>query len=532
MDDLLELLEQTPNAILGDDNNNECDNTQESRSGGQRNPQTIVPSTTIHSGRIHKDRRVTRDVTTKPCQNTPSHDDTLLDIRMVHRCMPSVDMHQLVHDPAFLSLPQMVLRITHAKDTDATIEHVTLGIVMAVSTTRVSSKGNAFAKVTIGTLRTGPCLDLLLFGSACTTWATQLKVAQVVAVHQPRPLLSKASPASSSSDRTATASLASASINDARYLVLVAHKAVDLARCAAKVKGKDEQGRWVADAKYCPRMIDRRMGPYCQQHRTTTSRKSLRTPIQTTMHTQIPKTGYVSQPKMTLPKTIRPVVQTQKVTHDWLQPTGPREATANKKRRVNLAGAPGVQGSVPVPKGVLGASHRNRIATGFHPKAQLVERKAAILQAQKAVATQWKSTAVPRRSTPQPTSMSHALFDALGDVDIRAVKQSRSKLQCAAEAEDMVLAMQRVQKLEQQEESQCQKKVTERKKMDKQWYCQDCSRPFSKQPSSCLRSNHRVVVQRKLLVTPQNKDEQRLAINEKDLTLGQGLEWSRRNRFG
>ena len=506
-------------------------------------------------------------------------EDSILDVRMVQRVMPSVDLIQLTRDPSFLTLAEYVVK------TGDDSSYTTLGIVWSVQAARVSQAGNAFGKCRLGTLATGPCLDVLLFGSACTQ--LKLKVGQVVALHHAQHKEDGANIAKNKS-------LLTVSVGDARQVELVAHRALDLGRCAARVRGKNDQGVWKADAKACPHLIDTRKGKYCAQHRHSDPGQKKNAAATLQQLRAQPHQRIVPKPEATLarpsqprpcvmsnslfdssrvtmaatqcllptqptarqpaaaaparrpqqpmvPRTVAPPA-TRKVSGDWLHQavSGMKTAkstknAANKRRRVNTDPAVHMEGSVMVPQ-PLQRSTNKRLVPREAPHRQPQLPTAAILESQKTVAEKMmkqpkQAPLVSRKKKSK--NAPHALFDTLGDFDAATVRNQRSKLARAAQAKDMVVALQRVQELECQEvKSDKEKKNKNQRRLNKQWYCQDCRQPFCKLPEACQRAGHRVVVQRQLASAPVSKDEHRLLLNDKkELTLGQGLEWSRWNRF-
>jgi minichromosome maintenance protein 10 len=135
---------------------------------------------------------------------------------------------------------------------------MTVGIVFSNSGTRVASSGNAYCVVTLGSLNTGPAVSVLLFGSAYGNHCRSCIPGKVVALVNPRLIPAKGAAQGDTS--------ISFSVNEERQLLDVAD-ARDYGTCKAAVRGKNDNGHWVAGGKFCGHFVDKRISEYCNPHR-------------------------------------------------------------------------------------------------------------------------------------------------------------------------------------------------------------------------------------------------------------------------
>jgi rubrerythrin len=206
--------------------------------------------------------------------------DERVGFRISKRLVSSLDLLEMLsthpyHSPAALSA--MSLKQLNALLTDpaqvldkATVcgktQLLTVGLVFSNTGTRLSSaSGKAFTIVTMGTLRTGPCVSLLLFGSAYGKFCKRLLPGQAVAILCPRVVPPK--------EGYAGDTCLSFSLNDERQIVVLG-TAEDFALCQAKIRGKNESGHWVAEARRCRNFVDTTVCLYCQSHRKLANVKS------------------------------------------------------------------------------------------------------------------------------------------------------------------------------------------------------------------------------------------------------------------
>eukprot|EP00977_Amphora_coffeiformis_P011648 scaffold2804_cov181-Amphora_coffeaeformis.AAC.16 len=136
---------------------------------------------------------------------------------------------------------------------------MTVGLVFHNTGTRIASSGNGFALITIGTLRSGPCVSILLFGSVYGKFCRKLVPGKAVAILYPRLVPPKGD---GSGDTSITFS-----INDEKQMVLLG-TATDFGMCQAKIRGKNEKGIWVSDARRCKNYVDTSVCQYCHTHRS------------------------------------------------------------------------------------------------------------------------------------------------------------------------------------------------------------------------------------------------------------------------
>ncbi|KAL7571980.1 hypothetical protein ACA910_001638 [Epithemia clementina (nom. ined.)] len=228
--------------------------------------------------------------------------ESRLGIRIVERQMSSLDLMDLMNNNnngglfvstaalAAMSLKQLnryLVEPAAVLDAAAVCGRTmltTVGVVFEASKTRMTSNGNAFCKLGVGTLRTGgPCLTVLLFGAAYSAISNlnhnkknnqnsqgtsqgspRCGPGTVVAILNPR-LMPNSSNHHSKGDGSDTA--LTVSLNDPQQLVLVGRDG-DFGQCQARVSSRNEQGHWVSNARQCGNFIDQRQGPYCVKHRS------------------------------------------------------------------------------------------------------------------------------------------------------------------------------------------------------------------------------------------------------------------------
>ena len=213
---------------------------------------------------------------------TPTNADADIGIRLTERHMSSVDLMDLIHTMPHVStaaLAAMSWKHLNQLLVDPAIDIgpgsvqgktslLTIGTVFEASGTRLTSKGNAFCKVTLGTLRTGPCVTVLLFGSAYKK-ALQHKRCQpgsVWAVLNPRLMPANNNNKSSKNPSYANDTSIAVSVNEDDQMLYVGIDR-DYGRCMGSTGGRNELGQWIPHFKQCSCFVDVRQGPYCRQHR-------------------------------------------------------------------------------------------------------------------------------------------------------------------------------------------------------------------------------------------------------------------------
>ena len=201
---------------------------------------------------------------------------------MVQRKMSSIDLLDYIEDRSFLPAP-ILASLSLAKlnqllaepiattsnlnpaEVSGKTDLLTLGIVFSNSGTKIASSGNAYCSISLGTLGSGPCLSLLLFGSAYSKHCQACPAGTVLLLRYPRLLPMKPD--------GPTKYCCSFSVSDDEQCINVG-KSRDFGFCKAKVRGKDETGRWVDNARPCKNFVDTRIGDYCAEHKAKMNEKS------------------------------------------------------------------------------------------------------------------------------------------------------------------------------------------------------------------------------------------------------------------
>ena len=203
--------------------------------------------------------------------------DDRLGIRMLNRNISSIDLLDLLstnpyHSPAtlsFMSLAQLTKilidppRIVDEATVNGKTSVVTVGIVFSNTGTRLSSKGNAFCILTIGTFNSGPCISVMLFGSAYAENCRLCTPGKVVALIMPTLM-----PKREFGGKTTM----SFSVHDNRQFLMVA-TARDYGTCQANVSTKRVDGKWTSGGS-CKNYVDKRLGQFCESHRKCKSQNS------------------------------------------------------------------------------------------------------------------------------------------------------------------------------------------------------------------------------------------------------------------
>jgi minichromosome maintenance protein 10 len=273
MDDLLALMEETPPT-------EEAETTVKSpdtdRNRGSQSRSTSRRSQTQNSSRDQTNGFAASFSAPSPepqQQQLAMNVDDRVGIRMIRRKVSSIDLIDIVsenpyHSTASLSAMSLAALNRLLVDPAAVLDPanvcgktgmVTVGVVFSNSGTRMAASGNAFCVLTIGNLRTGPAVSVMLFGSAYSAFCRNCVPGKVIALLSPRLIPSKSG--SGPKDTSVTFSL-----SDERQLKLLAD-ARDYGVCKAAIRGKRVDGQWVADAKKCKHFVDIRSGEYCQMHR-------------------------------------------------------------------------------------------------------------------------------------------------------------------------------------------------------------------------------------------------------------------------
>jgi rubrerythrin len=197
--------------------------------------------------------------------------DNRLGIRMLNRNMSSMDLLDLIssnpyYSPASLSAMSLAALNRLLVDPTAIVDKstvcgktniVTVGVVFTNTGTRISAKGSAFCVMTIGTLVSGPCLTVMLFGEPYSKYCRSCTPGKVVALCLPKLL----PPKDGGSQQTSVTFAA----YDARSFQPVAMDK-DYGTCQGSVRIKQDNGSWTPTGS-CKHYVDKRQGPYCQAHR-------------------------------------------------------------------------------------------------------------------------------------------------------------------------------------------------------------------------------------------------------------------------
>lgn len=192
--------------------------------------------------------------------------DTKIDIRLINRRLSGADLLNLIiecpyHSPASLSAMSLAAwnhqlvepaSVVSAATVTGKTNLVTAGIIFTSTGSRISQSGNAYCSLRIGTLRSGPCLTVLMFGQTLSS-CRDCRPGKVVLLSSPRLLPAKEGPVS-------------LSVSDGQQFIILGD-ARDYGRCQAKVRGKNEQGQWTDNAKGCKNHVDKRISEFCEQHR-------------------------------------------------------------------------------------------------------------------------------------------------------------------------------------------------------------------------------------------------------------------------
>lgn len=224
------------------------------------------------------------------------------DINMVHRKIASEQLEEYMDGSSFHTAAQLAFYSHAMLNTTVLLDSVdlsntqslcgptricTVAIVLTHSgSTLTAVNGQAFAKLELGTLRTGSTVTLLLFGEAYRAHPrASIGPGTVIGLRRPRLLPPKkplATPRGGGGTAATTGPRITFSLSDADQLLSIAQSR-DFGYCRGSCRGKDERGVWVADARPCRNIVDTSVGRYCKEHqkqqaqkeggRTTTAKK-------------------------------------------------------------------------------------------------------------------------------------------------------------------------------------------------------------------------------------------------------------------
>jgi minichromosome maintenance protein 10 len=292
MDDLLALMEETPPT---EESERTVKSPDSDRNRGSQSRSTSRRSLTQNSsvdqtnGFAASFSAPSPEPQQQQRQQLAMNVDDRVGIRMIKRKVSSIDLIDIVsenpyHSTSSLSAMSLVALNRLLIDPAAVLDPanvcgktgmVTVGVVFSNSGTRMAASGNAFCVLTIGNLRTGPAVSVMLFGTAYSAFCQPCMPGKVIALLSPRLIPSKVG--SGPKDTSVTFSL-----SDERQLKLLAD-ARDYGVCKASLGGKRMNGQWFGDAKKCKHFVDTRSGEFCQMHRKQANIKSGPTKGTTTM---------------------------------------------------------------------------------------------------------------------------------------------------------------------------------------------------------------------------------------------------------
>eukprot|EP00546_Thalassionema_frauenfeldii_P014041 CAMPEP_0178929784 /NCGR_PEP_ID=MMETSP0786-20121207/20831_1 /TAXON_ID=186022 /ORGANISM="Thalassionema frauenfeldii, Strain CCMP 1798" /LENGTH=521 /DNA_ID=CAMNT_0020606157 /DNA_START=254 /DNA_END=1819 /DNA_ORIENTATION=+ len=136
----------------------------------------------------------------------------------------------------------------------------------------------------------------------------------------------------------------------------------------------------------------------------------------------------------------------------------------------------------------------------------------------------------------KPNNSENTFFASIGKVDLKSVREAKSRYAAEASAENYAKSRRAVNELLTKEtqtlKSEASKKssLKETGKVYREWYCAKCKRTTKIEPNMCKRQGHAVKVLRYIRET-QTVTEKRLQLADKHaseggLTLGAGIEWT------
>lgn len=270
MDDLLALFDENPPEEVPVEPSSPADDGQNNR----------VHNASSSLGATHKikENEPEESLEERRIASLSGNADQRVGFRIGNRLVASMDLIDMLsshpyHSPASLaamSLKQLnALLVDPAQVLDTVTvagktNLITVGIVFSNSGTRIASSGNAFCILTIGTLRSGPSATVMLFGAVYGKFCKVLTPGKAIAVMYPRIVPPKP-------DYQGETSI-TFSLNDENQ-IRVLGTATDFAFCKAKIRGKNENGVWVADARRCRNFVDKTVCEYCQAHRGQANNK-------------------------------------------------------------------------------------------------------------------------------------------------------------------------------------------------------------------------------------------------------------------
>jgi hypothetical protein len=249
-----------------------------------------APPNHPRSKRSKKQKRPSSSPSSKKNKAQIAVDERVGGIHMINRKISSSQLAEYMDENEFHTAAQLAYYSHSVLNTTVLLDSVdmsttplagktrifTVGIVLNHTGSRLTSaNGQAFAKVELGTLRTGPTVAVLLFGDAYRVHAkSAITPGTVIGLRQPRLLPPKPSVAhhhqqqqqqSGPGGGGGDAARITFAINDADQLLHIA-QARDFGYCHGSCRGKDERGVWVTDARPCRNIVDVSICRFCKDH--------------------------------------------------------------------------------------------------------------------------------------------------------------------------------------------------------------------------------------------------------------------------
>lgn len=462
------------------------------------------------------------------------------------------------------------------------LQLVTAGVVLHTSPSRVSANGNAIATMTVGNLRTGPIVTVLVCGNALHQQWKKVSLGVVVALTDPWWCRRGTQHLAKKKQRRADVTTITVSVREAEQLQILG-TAKDYGRC---------------QEESCAHWVNTRHGRFCakhakqhrQQHTSTTTISSSATRKTNNIFEQrrqkraaacIHAPAHLQNSRLQQQRPLANPYATNRAApsqNSLLRPSttasrpsrrpDPRQVTPHPQRtfvRLSLVAShqPKPQkrlnttttvvddgqwnGSVRVPTPrCFGSSWTTATNTRMTTSATSSTFAAVVpsitaegmRQQQRALAAQLchrkanasrvtkKKKSKGEAAAKSPPKKDASFADAFGPAETSGnIVEAQSVFCTEADAEHYVQWRQRATELEEREEKQ--KKKEESSMIRTTWHCCDCERTVA-HPRGCLRLGHRVKRQRILPKSSIGLDVAAERQKRKDLILGEGLEWSRR----
>lgn len=267
MDDLLALFDEIPPGEAAETVVNPSSETTQDHEG----PSNTVETQNYQPEQNKKHKKHSPLDEERRLASISSNVDARVGFRITHRTISSMDLLDMLSNSPFhtaaslaaMNLKQLnTLLVDPARVIDkATVAGrtslITAGIVLSNTGTRIASSGSAFTILTVGTLRAGACISVMLFGTVYGKFCRKLVPGKVISITCPRLVPPKDG---YSGETTVTFSL-----NEDRQ-ILILGTATDFGICKGTVRGKNDRGVWVENAKKCRNFVDASICQYCKAH--------------------------------------------------------------------------------------------------------------------------------------------------------------------------------------------------------------------------------------------------------------------------